>query len=98
MDILIDMARGTEIDDLQVRAFGSNEEDVLRLEIAMHDADIRTGKKDQGGTELARKLEGEVQGNTTEVSVGKQLVEVVGKALKHQTPMALVGEVALQVN
>lgn len=98
MHVLVYMTGAAKVDHLQIGAFGRDKKDVLRLEIAVHHAHVGTGEKDQGSAELARKLEGEVEGDAAKVRVGEQLIEVVGEALKHQAPVALVRKVALQVH
>lgn len=49
-------------------------------------------------TELLCKFPGEVEGNSSEIGVPQQIVQVVAQQLKHQTEMVPKHKVTLQVD
>lgn len=49
-------------------------------------------------TELLCKFPGEVEGNSSEVGVPQQIVQIVAQQLKHQTEMVPKHKVTLQVD
>lgn len=64
----------------------------------MDDAELRRGQEKQCRAQLLRKLPCQVQRHPAEICVTKQVIQVVGQHLKHQTEVVPEHEVPLQVN
>lgn len=71
------MTGAAEVHDLDGAALGVAQQDVLRLEVAVDDAELGRGQEQQRSAKLLSKLPGQVERDATEVGVPQQVVEVV---------------------
>lgn len=92
------MTRAAKIYQLDGRAFRIYEENVLRFEIAVNNLEIRSGEEFQCGAQLLGKFAREIERDSTEVSIAKEVVEIVRKQLKDQAEMTTEHEVGQQPN
>lgn len=84
-DAFAQLTRAAKVDDLDGRAFGVAEQDVLRLEVAMNNVEFGRREEQQRCAQLLRKLARKVQRDAAEVCIAQQVVQVVGKQLEDQT-------------
>lgn len=84
---LSQLTRAAKVNDLDRAPFGVAEEDVLWLQVTVDYAEFRCSQEKQCCAQLLGKLAREVQRNTTEVGVTQQIIQIVGKHLKHQAQM-----------
>ena len=82
-----------KVDYLYGAPLGIAQQDVLRLQITVNDAEFRCREKEQRRAELLGKLPCKVEGDTSEVCVPQEVVEVIGQKFKHQTQMVFVHKV-----
>ena len=92
------LARAAEVDDLDRAALRVAQEDVLGLQVAVDDVELRRREEQQRRAQLLRELPREVEGDTAEVRVPQQVVEVVGEQLEDQTQVVAEHEVLLQLH
>ena len=95
---LAKLAGAAEVHDLDGATLGIAEQDVLGLEVAVNDAELRRGQEEQRCAELLRQLPRQVQRDSAEVRVAQEVVQVVGKQLEHQAQVVPKHEVPLQVH
>ena len=81
---LAELARAAEIDDLDGGSLWIAEEDVLGLEVAVDDAQLGRRQEQESRAELLGEFARQVEGNSAEVGVAQQIVEVVGEELKDE--------------
>jgi len=92
------LTRAAEVDDLDGRSLGIDEQDVLGLEVAVDDVQLRRAEEQQRGAQLLRELARQRQRHAAEARVAQQVVEVVRQQLKDKEQVAAEHEVTLQLH
>ena len=90
------MTGAAKVDNSDGTFLGVAQQDVLWLEVTVDDVEGGVGEKEQSCAQLLRKLASQVEGDTPEISVSEQLVEVIGEELKDKAQVVAKHEVALQ--
>ena len=98
IDALAELARGTEVDNLDRTSLGVAEENILWLQITMDNFQLGRGEEEERSGDLLCKFSSEVERHAPEVGVAQQVVQVVGEELEHQTQVVAPHEVVLQLD
>lgn len=95
---LAKLTRAPKVHNLDGTSLGVTQQYVLRLQVAVDDAELRRSQEEQCCAHLLGELAGQVERDAAEVGVPQQVIQVVGQHLKHQTEVVSKHEVALQVD
>lgn len=93
-----ELARAAEVDNLDSAALGVAEENILGLEVAVNDAELGCGQKEQCCAQLLGKLSCQVERDAAEVGVPQQVVEVVREEFKDETQVVSEHKVPPQLH
>ena len=90
---LVGPARRSKVDDLDAAALGVPQQDVLGLQIAVDDVDLRLREEGQSLEDLLGEFADEVEGNAAELCILQELVQIERQHLKDQALMTSVDKV-----
>mmetsp|Transcript_14083 Transcript_14083/g.37903 ORF Transcript_14083/g.37903 Transcript_14083/m.37903 type:complete len:528 (+) Transcript_14083:98-1681(+) len=90
---LMSSATRAKVDELDGRALGVAQEDVLRFEVAVDDGDLAEAEEAEALENLLGELAYEIQRDSSKVGVAEEVVEIIREHLEDKALVAAVHEV-----
>ena len=102
LDVLVDslsyLARRPKVNYLDSAPLWVAQQNVFWLQITVDDFQLRGREKEEGCGDLLSKFPSQVEGDSPEVGVPEQVVEVVGEQLEDQAEVVAPHKVVLQLD